>query len=51
MLDALIIDEAVAEEAKKDKRNLSVAWIDYRKAYDLVPHRWIGQILRAMAAP
>ena len=50
-LDALTIDEAISEETKKDKQDLSVAWIDYRKASDLVPHRWIGQVLRAVAAP
>ena len=26
-------------------RNLSVAWIDYRKAFDLIPHAWIGKML------
>ena len=23
------------------KRNLSLAWIDYKKAYEMVPHSWI----------
>ena len=23
------------------KRNLSIAWIDYKKVYDMVPHSWI----------
>ncbi len=36
-LVVLTIDAAVTEEARKDKRDLSVAWVDYRKAYDLVP--------------
>ena len=48
-LDALIIDQAVTDEAKKEKRDLSVAWVDYRMAYDLVPHRLINQVLRAVA--
>ncbi len=39
------------EEACKEKRNLSVAWVDYRKAYDLVPHRWVNAVLRAIRAP
>ncbi len=38
-LDALTIDKAVAEEVRVYRRNLSVAWIDYQKAFDLVPHR------------
>ena len=50
-LDSLVIDGAMAEEAKREKRDLLVAWIDYRKAYDLVPHRWIIKVLRAVSVP
>ena len=25
--------------------NLSIAWIDYKKAYDMVPHSWILKCL------
>ena len=31
----------ILEHCKKRKRNLSCAWIDYRKAFDSVPHEWI----------
>ena len=27
------------------KKNLAVAWIDYKKAYDMVPHSWIVECL------
>ena len=50
-LDALTVDGSIAEEAKRDKRSLSVAWVDYRKAYDLVPHRRVNEMLRAIRAP
>ncbi len=50
-LDALTVDMAIAEETKRDKCSLSVAWVDYRKAYDLVPHRWLNAMLRAVRAP
>ena len=33
------------ENCQKNHRNLSMAWIDYRKAFDSVPHVWI---LRAL---
>ena len=36
--DHLLIDKAVLREAKTKKRNLSMCWIDYKKAYDMVPH-------------
>ena len=50
-LDALVIDGGIAEEAKNEKRDLSVAWVDYQKVYDLVPHRWITRVLRATSVP
>jgi len=28
-------------ECKSRKNILSMAWIDYQKAFDRVPHRWI----------
>ena len=57
-LDALMIDEAVARETKVRKRNLSVAWVDYRKAFDMAhgsaiimlksirAHNWIRRTVR-----
>ena len=50
-LDALVIDGAIAQEAKIFNRNLSIAWIDYRKAFDMIPHRWIIDMLAAIRAP
>lgn len=41
----LILDSVVANHARVKKRNLSVAWIDYRKAFDSVPHSWLIQVL------
>ena len=36
--DFLYIDRAVIREVKSRKKNLAMAWIDYKKAYDMVPH-------------
>ena len=41
----MLIDKAVLKKAKRCKRNLSMAWVDYRKAYDLVPHSWLLKIM------
>jgi hypothetical protein len=30
---------------------LSVAWIDYRKAFDMVPHNWLRKVLKAINTP
>ena len=50
-LDALVVDGAVAEEARVFKKDLSVAWIDFRKAYDMTPHTWLRKMLRTISPP
>ena len=44
--DQLLIDKAVLKEARAKKRCLSMMWIDYRKAYDMLPHSWILESLQ-----
>ena len=44
--DQLLIDKLVLREAKARKRSLAMAWIDYKKAYDMVPHSWILEMLK-----
>ena len=44
--DQLIISNAILENCKKRKKNLSTAWIDYKKAFDSVPHSWILKCLQ-----
>ena len=41
--DLLYIDRAVIKEVKSRNNNLAMAWIDYKKAYDMVPHSRIIQ--------
>ena len=43
--DQLLIDKAILKDCKKRHTNLAMAWVDYRKAYDLVPHSWIIECL------
>ena len=41
----LLIDETVLKDWKKRHTNLSMAWIDYKKAYDFVPQSWIKECM------
>ena len=43
--DLLYIDKAVLKEIKSRNKSLAMAWIDYKKAYDMVPHSWIIECL------
>ena len=43
--DQLLIDKTVLRDCKKRKTNLAMAWIDYKKAFDMVPHSWILECL------
>ena len=43
--DLIFINREVISEVKSRKNNLAMAWIDYKKAYDMVPHSWIKECL------
>ena len=43
--DLLYIDRAAIKEVKSRNKNLAMAWIDYKKAYDVVAHSWIIECL------
>ena len=36
--DQLLIDKLLMLDSRQNHKNLSMAWIDFRKAYDSVPH-------------
>jgi len=39
--DQLMISKAIYEDCRRRNKNLSIAWIDYQKAFDSVPHSWM----------
>ena len=43
--DLLYTDRAAIKEVKSRNKNLAMAWINYKKAYDMVPHSWIIECL------
>ena len=44
--DHLLINKTILYTCRQHQRNLHMAWIDYRKAYDMLPHSWILHTLR-----
>jgi len=36
-----MISKAMYENCRRRNKNLSIAWVDYQKAFDSVPHSWV----------
>ena len=41
-----MISKAIYEDCKTRNKNLSVAWIDYQKAFGGIPHSWVEKSIR-----
>jgi len=44
--EQLVIDSVIHKHAATRNKNLHCTYIDYKKAYDSIPHSWLLQILR-----
>ena len=44
--DLLYIDKQILREVKSKRKNIAMGWIDYRKAFDIVPHSWMLECLQ-----
>ena len=44
--ELLYIDQLILNESNTRRKTLAMAWIDYKKAYNKVPHRWIINSLK-----
>ena len=44
--ELLYIDQYILKEIKTRRKNLGMAWIDNKKAYDMVPQSWIINCLK-----
>ena len=49
--DNLLIDWMVTLDCHRRKHNLSVVWIDVRKAYDSIDHGWVKKIMHVHKFP
>ena len=43
----LIVNKTLVEDAIRKKRDVSMVYIDYCKAYDSVPHQWTIDVMKA----
>nr|XP_026484151.1 uncharacterized protein LOC113392088 [Vanessa tameamea] len=43
--ELLLIDMTISQQVRRFRKSLSTCWIDYKKAYDSVPHTWLLRVL------
>ena len=48
--DQILIDRMVLKNCKRRHTNLAMAYVDYKKAYDMIPHSWILKSLQLVGA-
>ena len=41
----------IVKEAKSHRRNLVMVWLDYKKAFDFIPHSWLLKSLKLAKVP
>ena len=44
--DHLMLDKAILRDSRRRSTNLALCWIDYQKAYDMLPHSWILETMQ-----
>ena len=49
--DNLLIDKTVCQDSQRGKRNVSMAWVNVRKAYDSVDHGWLREMFTVHRFP
>ena len=49
--DAPMGDSMVTEDATHRGHSLDVAWINYQKAFDIVPHGWLTEAIKLCKIP
>ena len=49
--DQLLVNKAIMKEVTKGRKNLFCIWMDYKKAFDSVPHDWLLKALELAKVP
>ena len=50
-LEQLMINKIILEEVTENRRFLITIWLDYQKAFDSVPHKWLIKALELTKVP
>ena len=50
-IEQLLINKNIMKEVKSLRRNLYTVWLDYKKAFDSIPHKWLLKSLELTKVP
>ena len=50
-LEQLLINKNIMNEVRRMRRHLTTIWLDYRKAFDSIPHSWLIKSLKLAKVP
>eukprot|EP00111_Clytia_hemisphaerica_P013349 TCONS_00039176-protein len=49
--EQLLLHKTILKDVKNCRRNLTTVWLDYKKTFDSVPHRWLLCALELAKVP
>ena len=49
--DQLLTDKLIIRNCKRRKAGLGMVWLDYKKAFDMIPHSWILHGMKMFGVP
>ena len=50
-IDNLLMDKAILEDAQFNRKNITCPWVDVKKAFDSVSHKWLELCLEHHGLP
>ena len=50
-IDHLLMDKAILEDAQFNRKNITCVWVDVKKAFDSVSHKWLELCLEHHGLP
>ena len=50
-VDQLLTNKMILEEVVKHRPNIFTMWFDYKKTFDMIPHKWLLEAMKLAKVP